>query len=399
MKSGRNKRAGQATRAIHLGYDPATAQGALTPPIYLTSTYAFESVEQGAELFRGEREGYIYGRTKNPTQSLLEQRIADLENAEAALVVASGMAAISGTFWSLLNQGDGIVADKVVYGNTYALLDKGVTRFGIDTKFVDFTNLDEVAAAIGPKTKLVYFETPANPNLRIVDIAGVVALAHAKNVLVVVDNTFATPILQRPLDLGADLVIHSATKFLGGHGDLLAGVVAGKAETIKTIRMNGLRFLTGATISPFAAFLMLRGLKTLEIRVERHCKSAATIAERLAKHPAIETLHYPGLADHPRTAIVKRQMSAGGGLIAFEIKGGIKAGMAVMDKLDIIRRAVSLGDAETLIQHPASMTHAAYEPEVRAKHGISDGLIRLSVGLENVEDIWDDLEQALTAVV
>ncbi len=268
MKTGRNKRAGQATRAIHLGYDPASAQGALTPPIYLTSTYAFESVEQGAALFRGEREGYIYGRTKNPTQSLLEQRIADLENAEAALVVASGMAAISATFWSLLSQGDGIVADKVVYGNTYALLDKGVTRFGIETKFVDFTNLDEVAAAIGPKTKLVYFETPANPNLRVVDIAGVVALARAKNVLVVVDNTFATPILQRPLDLGADLVIHSATKFLGGHGDLLAGVVAGKAETIKTIRMNGLRFLTGATISPFAAFLMLRGLKTLEIRVE-----------------------------------------------------------------------------------------------------------------------------------
>jgi methionine-gamma-lyase len=218
-----------------------------------------------------------------------------------------------------------------VYGNTYALLDKGVTRFGIDTKFVDFTNLDEVAAAIGPKTKLVYFETPANPNLRIVDIAGVVALAHAKGVMVVVDNTFATPILQRPLDLGADLVIHSATKFLGGHGDLLAGVVAGKAETIKTIRMNGLRFLTGATISPFAAFLMLRGLKTLEIRVERHSKSAATIAERLAKHGAIETLHYPGLPDHPRAAIVKRQMASGGGLIAFELKGGIKAGVTVME--------------------------------------------------------------------
>ncbi|MFT3673283.1 trans-sulfuration enzyme family protein [Aestuariivirga sp.] len=393
-----NKKQGLSTRAIHLGYDPATAQGALSPPIYQTSTYVFESVEQGAELFAGNREGFIYGRTKNPTQALLEQRVADLEGAEAGLAVASGMGAISATFWSHLKAGDRVIADKILYGNSYAFLSRGITKFGVKVDFVDLTDPVQLARAAERPFHAVFFETPANPNLRLIDIAATAAVARRSGALTIVDNTFATPVLQRPIEHGADLVIHSATKYLGGHGDLLAGLVVGRAELVKEVRMHGLRYLTGATLSPLTAFLVMRGLKTLELRMKQHSHSATAISGFLAGHRHISSLSYPALSKGTAVDVFKRQMSQGGGLISFELAGGIEAGRRFMNALKLIHRAVSLGDAETLIQHPASMTHAAYSPEERAKYGISDGLIRMSVGLENTEDLVDDLDQALTAV-
>ncbi|QEX22126.1 methionine gamma-lyase [Hypericibacter adhaerens] len=394
----RNAPAGFATRAIHLGYEPASEHGALTPPIFMTSTYAFESAEAGAELFRGERAGYIYGRNRNPTQALLEERIASLEGGEAALAVASGMGAIASLLWTLLSAGDEVVIDHTIYGSSFALLTKGLTRFGIAVHPVDMTRLETLEAALTPKTKLVFFETPANPNLRVIDIAAVAERAHAAGALAVVDSTFCSPAIQRPLQFGADLVVHSATKYLGGHGDLLGGLVVGPAETIKQIRTVGLRWLTGATLSPINAFLILRGLKTLELRMERHCASASALAELLASHPAVARVSYPGLASFPQYALAKRQMSLPGGLIAFELEGGVAAGTALMNRLELITRAVSLGDAETLIQHPASMTHSTYSAEERQKHGISDGLVRLSVGLETLDDLVNDLAQALDSL-
>ena len=390
----RNAQQGLSTRAIHLGYDPASEQGALTPPIYQTSTYAFETVEEGAEYFAGTKPGYVYGRTRNPTQALLEQRVASLEGAEAGLAVASGMAAISSTLWTLLKAGDRVIADKILYGNTFTYFSR-LPRYGIETEFVDLGDPSALAAAASKPFQAVFFETPANPNLRLIDIAAVARVARKADAITIVDNTFATPVLQRPIEHGADLVVHSATKYLGGHGDLLAGIVVGKADQVKDIRMNGLRYLTGGTLSPLTAFLVLRGLKTLELRVTQHSRSAAAIVDYLGRQAAISNISYPALSGHPAREVFLRQMSAGGGLISFELDGGIERGRKFMNALKLIHRAVSLGDAETLIQHPASMTHASYGAEERARHGISDGLIRLSVGLENSEDLLDDVDRAL----
>jgi methionine-gamma-lyase len=394
-----NRPQGFSTRAIHLGYDPAEHEGALTPPIFMTSTYAFESAEQGAAIFKGEEPGYVYGRAKNPTQSILEERMASLEGAEAGMTAASGMAAISSVMLTVLASGDEVVIDHTLYGNTFALLTQGLAKLGITARPVDFTDLDKVAAAVNERTKVVFFETPANPNLRVIDICEVARIAHRFGALVVVDNTFATPVLQRPLEHGADIAVHSGTKYLGGHGDLLAGIVVGKADLLKQIRQTGLRWMTGATLSPFNCFLMLRGLKTLELRVERHVSSALKVAQELERHPRIASLSYPGLPSSPHHALAQRQMSgSGGGLISFELDGGVETGMAFMNHLKLVTRAVSLGDAETLIQHPASMTHAIVSREDRLKHGISDGLLRLSIGLESIDDILDDLTGALAAL-
>ena len=391
----RNAEQGFATRAIHLGYDPSDEHGALTPPIFMTSTYAFESAEAGSEMFRGERPGYVYGRTRNPTQSLLEERLASLEGGERGLAVASGMAAIGSTFFTLLNAGDEVVIDHTLYGNSFAFFTKGLTRFGVTIRLADLTDPASLPRFLTGRTKVVYFETPANPNLRVIDIAQVSMAAQAVSALVVVDNTFATPALQQPLKLGADLVLHSATKYLGGHGDLLGGIVVGRAELVDRIRGHGLRVLTGATLSPLNAFLILRGLKTLELRIERHSEAAQQVAELLADHPRVRNLSYPGLPSFPQHALARRQMRRFGGLISFELDGGIAAGMAFMNRLELITRAVSLGDTESLVQHPASMTHATYSPEERAAHGIGDGLLRMSIGLESIEDILADVAQAL----
>jgi len=394
----RNRPQGFSTRAIHLGYDPSQHEGALTPPIFMTSTFAFETAEAGSEMFRGERAGYIYGRTKNPTQTILEERMASLEGGEAAMTAASGMGAISSVMLTLLNPGDEAVIDHTVYGNTFAYFTQALTRFGVVVKLADFTQPETLSAQVTERTKVVFFETPANPNLRVIDIAEIARIARKVGALTVVDNTFATPVLQRPLEFGADIVIHSGTKYLGGHGDLLAGIVVSTADMVKQVRQTGLRWMTGATLSPFNCFLMLRGLKTLELRLERHSASALAVARMLEAHPKVASISYPGLETFPQHELAKRQMSAFGGLVAFELDGGVDMGMTLMNRLNMITRAVSLGDTETLIQHPASMTHAVYSAEERAKHGITDGLLRLSVGLENVDDILDDLEQALNAL-
>src|SRR5579859_2496017 len=389
---------GFATRAIHHGYEPLDHQGALSAPLYLTSTFAFPSAAEGGRRFAGESEGYIYGRLGNPTVTLLETRLASLEGGEAALATASGMGAITTAIWTLLKPGDEILTDLTLYGCTFAFFRHGLAQFGITVRHADLTDLAVVEAALTPATRLVYFETPANPNMRLVDIVGVAERAHAHGALVMVDNTYCTPLLQRPLGLGADLVVHSATKYLGGHGDLLAGAVVGGRELIDRMRFFGLKDMTGAVLSPFDAFLVLRGLKTLEVRMERHCRNALRIAQLLEAHPSVASVYYPGLASAPQHDLARRQMPGGfGGMIAFELDGGYDAGLRFMDALKLVTIAVSLGDAETLVQHPASMTHSPYTPEERAAHGITEGLVRLSVGLESVEDIEADIGEALDA--
>ena len=393
--TGSTKFGGFATRAIHHGYDPVSEGGALTPPLHLTSTFAFESAEAGGEMFAGERPGYIYSRISNPTLDLLEQRIANLEGGEAALANASGMGSITSLLWTFLEPGDEIIVDKTLYGCTFSFMHHGLRKFGITVTHVDMTDPKNLEAAMSGKTKIVYFETPANPNMRLVDIASVSAIAKARGARVVVDNTYASPLLTRPLELGADLIVHSATKYLGGHGDLIAGLVVGSAEDIAQIRMFGMKDMTGAVMAPFTAMLVMRGLKTLDLRMQRHCASAMTVARALEAHPSVSKVYYPGLESFEQHEVAKKQMAGFGGMIAFEVHGGMAAGIGVMNRLQLIQRAVSLGDAETLIQHPASMTHSTYTAEERAIHGISDGLIRLSVGLEEVDDILEDLIGAL----
>lgn len=384
-----------STRAIHHGYEPADNEGALTPPLHLTSTFAFETAEAGGEMFSGDRQGHIYSRISNPTLDLLERRIADLEEAEAGLALASGMGAISATLWTLVGPGDEIIVDKTLYGCTFSYLQHGLAKFGVVITHVDLTDPDNLIGAINGQTKVVYFETPANPNMRLVDIERVSEIAHTKGAVVVVDNTYATPYLTRPVTLGADLVVHSATKYLGGHGDVVAGLVVGSAEMIAGIRMFGMKDMTGAVMAPFNAMLILRGIKTLELRMDRHCESAMIVARMLDENPAVKNVRYPGLPGFEQHELACSQMSGFGGMIAFELEGGLNAGRALMNSLKMIRRAVSLGDTETLIQHPASMTHSTYTAEERMVHGISDGLVRLSIGLEGIDDILADLEQAL----
>lgn len=386
---------GFSTRAIHHAYDPQKNEGALTPPLHLTSTFSFETAEAGGEMFAGEREGYVYSRVANPTCDLLERRIATLEGAEAGLALSSGMGAITAVLWTLLSPGDKVIVDKTLYGCTFAFMHHGLAKWGVTITHVDMTNPENLRAAISERTRLVYFETPANPNMRLVDITATVEIAHAAGAQVVVDNTYATPYLTRPIEMGADLVVHSATKYLGGHGDVVAGLVAGTAEQIAEIRLVGMKDMTGAVLAPFNAMLILRGLKTLSLRMDRHCASAQKVAAYLEAHPAVRSVSFPGLESFAQHSLAQRQMAQPGAMIAFEIEGGMAGGIQFMNGLKMIQRAVSLGDAETLIQHPASMTHSTYTPEERAAHEISDGLIRLSVGLEDVADILQDLEQAL----
>ncbi|WP_299949631.1 methionine gamma-lyase [uncultured Ruegeria sp.] len=388
--------AGFSTRAIHHGYDASEHQGSLNPPVYLTSTFTFDTAEAGGAMFAGEQEGHFYSRISNPTLDQLEERIANLEGGEAGLATASGMGAITSVFWTFVEAGDEVIIDKTLYGCTFAFLSHGLTKFDVKVTPVDLTDPANLTSTITDRTKIVYFETPANPNNRLVDIEAVSRIAHANGAKVVVDNTYATPVLTRPMEHGADIVLHSATKYLGGHGDLVAGLIAGSTEDMKQVRLVGLKDMTGSVMSPFTAMLLLRGLKTLELRVERHCRSAMQIAKMLEDHPAVAMVHYPGLDSFPQADLARRQMSDFGGMIPFEVVGGKEGGIAMMNRLKLIQRAVSLGDAESLIQHPASMTHSTYTPEERAEHGIAEGLVRLSVGLETVDDLIDDLMAALS---
>lgn len=395
-----NKDMGLSTKAIHAGVEGKNPYGALTAPIYQTSTFVFDNCDQGGNRFALKEEGHIYSRLGNPTTDLLERKIAALECGEAAVAFSSGMGAISSVIWTVCAAGKHIIADKTLYGCTHALLEHGVTRYGVEVDFIDTSDTEEVRRHLKENTVMIYMETPANPNLKIVDLAAVSALAHAYNpeICVVADNTFATPVLQNPLTLGCDVVVHSATKYLNGHGDVIAGFAVGKAELMKNVRLFGLKDMTGAVLGPQEAFLVLRGLKTLEIRMERHCQNARKVAEYLVSNPKVEKVYFPGLEEHPNHKVAASQMRDFGAMISFEVKGGLEAGKALCDNLDMIALAVSLGDTETLIQHPASMTHSPYTPEERAASGIPEGLIRLSVGIENVEDIIADLEQGFAFV-
>lgn len=399
MNNEQLKKLGFATKAIHGGHQP-NQFGALCDPIYQTSAFTFETAEQGGARFALEEEGYIYSRLGNPTNNLAEQKVALLEGAEACVSAASGIGAITSAIWVCVKQGDHIVSAKTLYGCTYAFLSHGLSRYGVEVTFVDTSDPENVRKAIRPNTKLVYLETPANPNLDITDIQTVADIVHEhKDCRLMVDNTFSTPYINRPLEHGADIVVHSATKYLNGHGDVIAGFVAGKADYIKDVRLLGIKDLTGASLSPFDAFLISRGLKTLEIRMERHCSNAQVVAEFLEKHPAVEKVLYPGLPSFPQYELAKRQMKLPGAMIAFEVKGGIEGGKKLLNSLEMLVISVSLGDAETLIQHPASMTHSPYTPEERKASNISEGLVRISVGLENPEDIVADLKKALDKLV
>ncbi len=391
---------GFGTKAIHAGHHKDPVSGALSTPIFQTSTFVFDSAEQGGRRFALEEPGYIYTRLGNPTNTQLEEKLALLEGAEAAMSTASGMGAISASLWSALRAGDHMIASDTLYGCTFALLNHGLTRFGVDVEFVDAGNPENIRKAMRPNTKVVYLETPANPTLKVIDIKAISDIAHEnEECMVMVDNTFCTPYLQRPLELGADVVLHSATKYLNGHGDVIAGFAAGNQEFINTVRLFGVKDMTGAVLSPFDAYLLLRGMKTLEVRMDRHCANAEKVAQFLVSHPAIKEVYYPGLESHPQYELAKKQMKLPGAMIAFELKGGVEEGRKLMNSVELCTLAVSLGDTETLIQHPASMTHSPYEPEERLAAGISDGLVRLSVGLENPDDIIADLKQSLDMLV
>jgi methionine-gamma-lyase len=396
----KHENCGFGTKAIHAGNVKDQQYGALSTPIYQTSTFVFDNCEQGGRRFAGQEGGYIYSRLANPTLSVLEAKVAALEGGEACLATASGMGAISSCLWTIAGAGKHIIADGTLYGCTFALLNHGVTRYGVEVDFIDTSDLDSLKAHLKENTVAVYLETPANPTLKITDISAVAGIAHAYNpeIKVVCDNTFASPALQNPLSLGADVVVHSATKYLNGHGDVVAGFVVGKADFISQVRLFGVKDMTGAVMDPFAAWLLLRGLKTLELRMARHCENAGKIAAFLAAHPAVEKVNYPGLATHKGHDVAARQMKDFGGMLSFEVKGGKPAGMKLVNSLKMITVAVSLGDAETLIEHPASMTHSPYTEEELEAAGIPAGLIRFSVGLENPEDIIDDLKQAFDKI-
>ena len=384
-----------ATKAIHGGVSKEKGYGSLSMPIYQTSTFVFETAEQGGRRFAGEEEGYIYSRLGNPTVSLLEEKIALLEGAEACVAFSSGMGAISSTLWSIAGAGKHIVADGTLYGCTFALLNHGMPRYGVEVDFVDTADLDAVKAALKDNTCCVYLESPANPTLKIEDIEAVAKIAHDFNpdIKVVVDNTFATPVLQNPIALGADVVVHSATKYLNGHGDVIAGFSCGKADFMADVRLFGLKDMTGSVLGPQEAFLIMRGLKTLALRVPKHVANAKMIAEYLQSEPKCVKVYYPGLEDHPGHDVAAKQMKDFGGMLSFEVESR-EAGAKLCNALELCTCAVSLGDAETLIEHPASMTHSPYTAEELAEAGIPEGLIRLAVGLEEGEEIVADLKQA-----
>ncbi|WP_265524569.1 methionine gamma-lyase [Providencia rustigianii] len=390
-----NQKRSFETRAIHSHYNASEHLGSLASPIYQTSTYVFKDVEEGADCFSGEKDGYIYTRINNPTLNLLENRIASLEEGEAAIVFASGMGAITSTLWALLNPGDELLVDLTVYGCTYSFFHHGLARFGVTVRHIDMSDPQIVEQSITDKTRMIFFESPANPNMRLVDIASVSEIAHRHNVLVAVDNTYCTPYIQQPLVLGADIVLHSLTKYMNGHGDAMGGAVIATTECAKQIRLVGLKDMTGACLSPHDASLILRGMKTLSVRMERVVQSTHKIAKYLESHPLVESVMYPGLPSFKQFALAQKQMKLAGGMIACELKGGLNAGKYFLNRLNLFSRAVSLGDCESLAQHPASMTHSTYSPEERQRYGISDGLIRLSIGLEDANELIEDIQQAL----
>lgn len=379
------------TISIHEGYDAKEMLGSLSTPLFQTSTYEFQSAKHGEQCFLGEEDGYIYTRIGNPTVQILEKRIAELEGAESGLAFSSGMGAISAVLISLTKANDHVLCSSGLYGCTFGLLMMMKEKYNMTVDFSDFRSKEEIRRQIKKETACIYIETPINPTMQLVDLQLVAEVAKEFEIPVVVDNTFSSPYIQRPIELGCDIVVHSATKYLNGHGDVIAGLAVGKKEMLDHIAATTQKDI-GAVLSPFDAWLLLRGLKTLPLRMDRHSDNAEKIVERLLKHAKILNVYYP---KNDRGNIYKKQMSRGGGVISFEYKGDKDETQALLDRLTFIKVAVSLGDPETLIEHPATMTHAVIPEEERLKMGITDNLIRLSVGLEAWEDIWEDLEQAL----
>lgn len=385
------------TRVIHGGSRPDPQTGAVSIPIYQSSTFAFRNADEGAARFRGEDKGYKYTRLGNPTTAALEECVALLEGGCGAVAAATGMAAVNAVYLTFLGQGAHIVATDSLYGPSRTILETEYVRFGVQATFVDSADPANVAAALRPETKLVYIETPANPTLKLSDLAAIAEIAHRGGALLAVDNTFATPLLQQPLALGADVVLHSMTKFINGHSDVVAGIVVAKSEE-HLLRLRKVHFNVGGTMDPHQAWLVHRGIKTLALRVEKAQANTLKLAAFLEKHPKVTWVRYPGLPSHPQHALMRQQMRGGGAVFSFGVKGGLAAGKKLIDSMHLATLAVSLGGLETLVEHPASMTHTGMGREAREAAGITDDLVRLAVGCEDVADLQADLEQALAKI-
>jgi methionine-gamma-lyase len=387
-----------ATKCVHAAEKPDPVFGAHTTPIFQTSTFIFENSRQGAARFAGEEVGYVYARIppNTPTHEVLAEKFAALEGGEAGQTFASGMAAITAVALTALKQGEHLISTDVVYGCTYSLFSEVLTGLGIEVSFIDTSELENVKRAFKQETKMIFLETPANPTMTVCDIREIARMAKENGALCIVDNTFSTPCFQKPLELGADVSLSSCTKYIGGHADLLGGIVAGNSSFIQ--KMAPVVGYTGGIMGPHEAWLCIRGLKTLHIRMERHAENAMKVAEFLESRPEIEWVRYPGLPGHPQHELARKQMSGYSGMLSFELRGGIEAGSRLMDNVRLCSLAVSLGATDTLIQHPASMTHSCVPSKVRNRVGITDGLVRLSVGIEDYEDIIADLEQALEKI-
>lgn len=385
-----------SSRFIHSGIIREQYKS-VTVPIYQTSTFAFENADQGAKCFTGEIDGFIYSRIDNPTVRVLEKDIAALENGVDGIATSSGMAAVTTIYMALLEKGAHMISTDAVYGPSRGVMEDHFSRFGVESSYVNTADPENIRKAIKPNTKLLYIETPSNPTMEITDIQKCAIIAHDHGILVAVDNTFCSPYLQRPLDLGADMVMHSMTKFINGHADIVGGIIVVKDPALYK-RVRQMMIVMGCCIDAHQAYLVMRGMKTLAIRIDRAQQNAMRIADFLSNHPKVEWVKYPGLMSHPQYELANKQMDGPGSMISFELKGGINAGKILMDNVKLAILAVSLGGVETLIQHPASMTHSKTPAEAREKAGITDGLVRYSVGIEDADDLICDLEQALAMI-
>ncbi|MBI9036067.1 MAG: PLP-dependent transferase [Bacteroidales bacterium] len=387
------KKLGFDSKLIHAG-DYNDEFGSAVTPIYQTSTFSFKNAQHGADLFSGKEEGYIYTRIGNPTINVLENKLAELENGYRGIALASGMAAVTTVYMGLLKQGDHMISTSAVYGPSRGVMESHFSKFGVEYSYVDTSNLEEIEKSIQPNTKLLYLETPANPTIQLTDIRKASEIAHKHDILVVVDNTFCSPYLQKPLDLGADVALHSLTKFINGHADIVGGALIAKDEQVYNILRKTMVYM-GGNMDPHQAYLVIRGVKTLSLRVEKAQSSAMIVAQYLENHPKVEWIKYPGLRSFEQYELAKEQMNGFGSMISFGLKGGYEAGKALMDNIKLATLAVSLGGVESLIQHPASMTHAGISKENKEAANITDGLVRYSVGIEDINDIIADLRDAL----
>ena len=391
-----SNKSGFSTKLIHEGSIDDQFRSA-TVPIYQTSTFSFKSSDEGASCFSGESDGYIYTRIGNPTIDALERQLATLENGYGGIAVSSGMAAATTIYLALMSQGDHIVSTDAIYGPARGVMEKQFVRFGFESTYINTARIENIEKAIRPNTKILYIETPANPTMDITDLSACAAIATRHGLLLVVDNTCCSPYLQNPLELGADVVFHSMTKFINGHADIVAGMIVAKEKKIYD-QLRNMMINLGCNMDPHQAYMVLRGIKTLSIRIDRAQENALKVADFLENHPKVAWIRYPGLPSHPQFEIARQQMKGSGSMISFGLKGGYEAAKKLLDNLEIAILAVSLGGVETLIQHPASMTHSKVSKEDKEKAGITDDLIRLSIGIENVEDIIEDLKHGLKKI-